>query len=252
MAVGGRPFRPEPETSTTGSRPRKSVPARSWPPAGHPVPHSGNTQRPLTTVWFRDVHRAWPARDDTDPKGGHGATHATCARRRSPPPRPGSLDRPRPRPGSLAPAPTPPTGRHPCRYGHTGRGNGDPKTAWPQPIAALQSSHFHRRRRQRLIVRLRQAVARRGSWTGRSRSCPHAYPLRPRDQSRGPSLPARYAARRSAVLRPRRTPAALHWTSPSAYTTWSLPDKARQTGLSCSEPDLCTCRPPYPGGTRPG
>ena len=49
----------------------------------------------------------------------------------------------------------------------------------------------------------------RGNWTKTPRSCPRAYPLDARDQSWGPSLPARYVARRSAVLRPHRTPAAL-------------------------------------------
>ena len=139
---------------------------------------------------------------------------------RTPPPPPRSPDRPRPRPDSLGPAPTPPTARHLCGYGHTGRGNADPQTAWPQPIAALQFSHFHRRRSP--VQGYDRPMARRGSWTGRPRPCPHAYPLHRHDQSRGPSLPARYVARRSPVLRPRRTPAALRSISPSAYTDRSL------------------------------
>jgi len=44
-------------------------------------------------------------------------------------------------------------------------------------------------------------MACRGNWTGQTRSCPHTYPLRAHDQSRGPSLPA-CLSRRSAVLRP--------------------------------------------------
>ncbi len=94
--------------------------------------------------------------------------------------------------------------------------------------------------------RLRQAVACRGSWTAQNRSCPDAYPLRPRDQSQGLSLPTRYGARRSAVLRPHRTPAALQELSPSAYTLGLCPTQARQTGLSCSEPDYVYVPPPIP------
>jgi hypothetical protein len=34
--------------------------------------------------------------------------------------------------------PMPPTGRHPCAHGHTGRGTADPSTAWPQPTAGYE------------------------------------------------------------------------------------------------------------------
>src|SRR4029453_3956508 len=135
-----------------------------------------------------------------DPIGGRDATHATCGPRRSPPPQPGGSDPPRPHLYSFAPAPTPPTGRHPCRYGQTGHGNADLKTAWPQPIAHVAVLALSPARPPTAPRRLRQAVACRGNWTEKPRSCPHAYPLRPHDQSRGPSLPARYVARRSTVL----------------------------------------------------
>ena len=92
----------------------------------------------------------------------------------------------------------------------------------------------------------------RGSWTGQTRPCPRAYPLRQRDQSEGPSLPARYVAHRSAVLRPPRTPAALRTISPSAYTPGLCPTQARQTGLSCSGPDHAHVPPSVPREDPPG
>jgi hypothetical protein len=101
----------------------------------------------------------------------------------------------------------PPTGRHPCRHGRTGRGNADPKTAWPQSIAHVAVLALSPPTGTTARRRLRQAITRRGNWTGRTRSCPHAYPLRAHDQSRGPFLPA-CLSRRSSVLRPPRTPAA--------------------------------------------
>src|SRR6185312_19099 len=116
---------------------------------------------------------------------------------------------PQPHPCSCTRETTPPTGRHPCRYGRTGRGNADPKTAWPQPIAPVAVLALSPPTRTTAPRQLRQAKACRGNWTGLTQSCPHAYPLRTHDQSWGPFLPARYVARRSAVLRPHRTPAAL-------------------------------------------
>jgi hypothetical protein len=65
----------------------------------------------------------------------------------------------------------------------------------------------------------RRAMARRGRWIASPRPCPNAYLRDTRDQSRGPSLPTRSSARRSALLRPPRTPAALRSLSPSAYRT---------------------------------
>ena len=81
------------------------------------------------------------------------------------------------------------------------------------------------------------SVACRGNWTGTTRSCPHAYPLHPRDQSGGPSLPARYAARRSAVLRPIGLPLRSERLHHRLIRLVSRPTQAAQTGLSSSEPD---------------
>ena len=139
--------------------------------------------------------------------GGLRTTRRACARRRSPPPPPGSDHRPRRLHDWLGPAPTPPTGRRSCRCGRKGRGSADPRTAWPQPIAGSGVVALWRG----------EDVSPRGSWTGRSRSCPHAYLHCRCDRSRGPSLLPR-CSRLSAVLRPRRTPACLRRLSPLAYT----------------------------------
>ena len=114
-----------------------------------------------------------------------------------------------------------PTGRHPCRCGHTAHGNGGPAAAWPRSrvgvaIGALcQWTHAHR-----------------GGWT--SRSCPHACLRGRRCPRRDPSLPARYSSRGSTLLRSPRTPAAPRSISPVAYTSRAAPTRAAQTGLSCS------------------
>jgi hypothetical protein len=152
--------------------------------------------------------------------------------------------------GWFEPAPTPPPGRHPGGSGHTGRGNAAPKTAWPQPIACVEVFAPSRRTPvppgQALLLPVRRAqIARRGGWTGRSRSCPDAYPRHKRDQSPGPSLPAR-SSRRSAVLRPRRTPAGLPRISPSAYTSGLCRTSASQTGLSPSTPNHAHVPLPIP------
>ena len=92
-------------------------------------------------------------------------------------------------------------------------------------------------------------MACRGDWTQSPRSCPCAYPLRARDQSRGPSLPA-CLSRRSAVLRPPRTPAALqgihHRLIPLAFARRRLSRRASPV----PNQTVCTCRSPYPGRTR--
>ena len=134
--VGGRPLRPEPDTSTAGSRPRRSVRGRSWPPAGPPGPAPSGCPTAACRRRASGSPPAAPAPDGNMParrsrcKLTEHAVNAVVLHRT-----PGSHDRPRRTHDSLGPAPTPPTGRHPCRYGHTGRGNADPKTAWPQPIA---------------------------------------------------------------------------------------------------------------------
>ena len=212
-------------------------------------------ERPLAAFWFRDLHA--PGRRGTvrafaevmlklSKEPVHSVLLLHVRQGDGPPRRPL---------GSAAPVATPPTGRHPCEHGHTGRGTAAPETAWPQPIACVEVLALSRGRpphtgSRRRHGRLRQAVARRGSWTGHPRSCPHAYPLHRRDQSEGPSLPARYAARRSAVLRPPRTPAALRQISPSAYTPGLCPTQAKQTGLSCSGPDYAHVPPSVPRRTR--
>src|SRR3972149_4626061 len=113
---------------------------------------------------------------------------------------PGSPDRPRPPRDSSAPASTPPPARQAGGFGHRGHGSAAPAAAWPPRIADVG-----------VVAPCPRAPRPGGGWAGWSRPCPGAS-LRPRrGQSRGPP-------RASPVLRPRRTPAALRPTSPSAYT----------------------------------
>ena len=240
-----RPLRPKPIRARHEVRLENRFQHELGRLLGHPVAHRGNPQRPLTALWFRDLHPTRRRRDDSDPHGGHGATHAACGPRRSPPPRQGDPIHPGRTPVRCAPAATPPTGRHPCRHGHTGRGNAAPKTAWPQPIARVAVVALSPARPPTAPRRLRQAMARRGCWTGQSRSCPHTYPLRTRDQSGGPSLPACLLTPISGTTTPSdsRCPPEI---SPSAYTPGLCPTQARQTGLSCSEPDCVHVPLPIP------
>ena len=139
---------------------------------------------------------------------------------------PASLDRHRPRHDWLAPAPTPPTGRHPCRSGHTGRGNDDPKTAWPQPIACDSAS----------CRTFTSGIDARSGSLGRAVP---AMPLRctrfpEHDRSRGPSLPPRLLhgdpQYYDPVGLPLRSVRLHHRLIPTVFA-----DEAAQTGLSCSE-----------------
>src|SRR5262249_62139449 len=64
-------------------------------------------------------------------------------------------------------------------------GTGDPATAWQMPIAGVEG-----------VAHCPRAYAREGNWAdANGRSCPNAFPRNQHDQSRGPSLPPRSAAR---------------------------------------------------------
>ena len=78
----------ETHTSTTRNRPRKSVPARSWPPPGPPCPAPSESPTAAYHLVVSGSPPDAPAPGDTHPREGHDATHATCGPRRSPPPRP--------------------------------------------------------------------------------------------------------------------------------------------------------------------
>ena len=154
-----------------------------------PVPHRGDPQRPVPACWFRDVHTpGWRGtiRPGTQ-IGLEFGQHPLAPR--TPRPSPESLDRPRQRPGCHGPASTPPTRRHPCGHGHTGRGNGDPPTAWPQPIADVAVVALSPATVPRRGLPTRPDGACRGSWTGPTRPCPHAYPLRSASPKQGPFPP---------------------------------------------------------------
>ena len=143
---------------------------------------------------------AEPARDDTTLLEAHLAARRASARRHTPRPQPTSACRRRPPHGSPSPASTPPAGRHSCRHGQTARENDAPGTALHMRIACVgvfaRPRHQPPNRRRRTGPR---AVARRGRWVAPWRPCPNAYLRRTRDQSRGPSLPARCSARRSSA-----------------------------------------------------
>jgi hypothetical protein len=117
----------------------------------------------------------------------------------------------------------PPGGRHASRSDPVGHGSGAPGIAWLRPTVDVA-----------IGARCPSADADAGDWDRTRRPCPCAC-LRPRpDPRRGPSLPSRCSSRRSAVLRPPRTPAAPRSFSPLAYTRRAAPTRAAQTGLSCS------------------
>jgi hypothetical protein len=224
-----RPPRPEPERARKEVRLENGLKHDLRGLLRHPVANRRNAQQPLAPVRLRDVHApGWrgtvralaQVAPELSQQTLNPYTSCTYARV--------ILSTPA-APGWPARGTKPPAGHHPCGHGHTGRGTGAPETAWPQPIASIEvvarSLGPPARYREPAAARdpLRQAAACRGYWTGNPRPCPCAYPLQRRDQSEGPSLPARSAARRSAVLRPPRTPAALQATSPSAYTPGLLP-----------------------------
>jgi hypothetical protein len=101
---------------------------------------------------------------------------------------------------------------------------------------------------RRVGDRLAAAHSRRWSWRTWSRgfrlggeldrvlarSCPRTWPLIRHIQSRDPSLPGRFAAPGSSLLRSPRTPAPHRSTSPSAYTSRLAATTAAKTGLSRS------------------
>ena len=204
----------------TKSRPRRSAPAPSASPAEQPG------RRPSGSRAAAHHHLTWgsphaePAQDDMSPVEAHPEARRASARRHTPRRRPASSCRHRPHPGSYAPASTPPTGRHPARYGHTTRGSVAPGTALHMHIACVGVLARPRQWPPTAPFRWtsRRAKARRGRWVEPGRPCPNAYLRDTRDQSRGPSLPARCSARRSQLVRPPRTPADLRPLSPSAYT----------------------------------
>ena len=190
-----------------------------------PIPHRGNAERPLPAIGLRDVSPQNRLRSiRACAQRGVGARRA-CAPRRTARRDRASRDRRPPRRGSPSPAAMPPAGRHACRSDPVGHGSGAPGIAWLRPRVDVA-----------IGARCRSADAHRGNWDRTCRPCPRAS-LRPRpDHRRGPSLPSRYSSRRSAVLRPPRTPAAPRSLSPSAYTSRAALTRAAQTGLSCSVP----------------
>ncbi len=117
----------------------------------------------------------------------------------------------------------PPGGCQASRSDPVGHGIADPGTAWPRPTGSVEGG-----------VLCRWVDAHRGNWDRTGRPCPRTCPRHSPDHRRGPSLPPRCSSRRSAVLRPPRTPAAHASLSPSAYTSAPAPTRAAQTGLSCS------------------
>ena len=104
---------------------------------------------------------AEPAAGDNDPHGDHVAARPTGAPPRTPPPPPASAYRPRQHPCSSAHAATPPTGRHSCRSGQTGRESVYPATAWRPPIACAEA-----------LAHPRQSPPRRFRWQDRRAHSP--------------------------------------------------------------------------------
>lgn len=121
----------------------------------------------------------------------------------------------------------------PCGHGQTERGNADPQTAWPQPIADVAVFALSPEKPS-MVPRLRQAEACRGDWTGQTQPCPHAYPLHQHDQSRSPSLPARSVAHRSAVSGRGRLQTFVRYLRPPCRTARAVFPQAALNGCSPS------------------
>jgi hypothetical protein len=210
-------------TSTGESPPRKSAPARASPPSGLHGLGRWESRGVAVLLALSGWTDAAPPRVDTclRANGRRG--------RRERPPRPSARRRPasscrcRPRRGSVSRASRLPTGRHPCRCGHTAHGSAGPVAAWPRSTVGVAIGALCRWTR-----------VHRGGWNRSCRSCPRAC-LRPRRcPRRDPSLPARCSSRGSTLLWSPRTPAAPRSISPVAYTSRAAPTRAAQTGLSCS------------------
>ena len=213
--------RAETRTTPTRSRPRKSAPA---PASRRPAPPGrGPSGYPAAACHHRvrDVHP--PDRRRTIPACTEviAQLHAARGPRRSPPPRP-RVTRSTPAAPRLLRDPL--HASHGAftrvRPGHAGRGKRRPEDC----LAAAHSWRWSSRTlprfgRNRTSTssgpRLPAGVVR----AGRSRSCPSTLTPTTSMIKVGvlPSPPG--SSRRSAVPRPRRTPAALRSTSPSAYTT---------------------------------
>ena len=214
---------------------------------GHPVPHRGNPQRPRTALWFRNLHptrrrRAIPTRAEVMAQLTQHAVHAIVLHRdQGDPIHPGRT------PVFAHPLPRLPQDVIPADTVEKGVETPTLQTAWPKPIAPVAVVALSPARPP-TARRLRQAVARRGGWTGQTRSCPRAYPLRARDQSRGPSLPGVSLTPISGTMTPRiplPSKGFHHRLIPLVFAR-------RRPGRRASPvPDwtMCTCRSPYPGRT---
>ena len=235
-------------TSRAGSPPRRSAPAPAcaacWATRSRTVGMPSGRLPPSGFGMSTRLHRRGTVPACSEVAWSSPSIRSTPYVLHRPP---GSSDPPRPPPDSRAPAPTPPTARHPCGYGHTGHGNAAPETAWPQPIACVEVVARSEMRHQPALAppvrRARPAGVVGPGGPGHAL----ALTLHPRrDQSRGPSLPARYAARRSSGT---TTPSDSRCPPPDftiGLYERSLPDEAGQTGLSCSGPDLAHVPLPVP------
>ena len=113
-------------TTKPGSRTRRSVPARSWPPSARPDPVPSECRGAAAG------HRPWeciaagPAADGTCLRAARRGARRACTPLRTARRDRASHDRRPPRRGSPSPAAMPPTGRHACRSDPAGHGSGAP------------------------------------------------------------------------------------------------------------------------------
>ncbi len=147
-------------------------------------------------------------------------------------------DRRPPRRDSASPAATPPGGCHPSRSGPSGRESAVPGIAWPRPT--VERCNWRT---------LSMGGCPPGDWDRTCRPCPRTCPRDSPDHRRGPSLPSRCSSRRSAVLRPPRTPAAHASLSPSAYTSAPAPTRRRRRASRVPFLSVHACCAPYPAET---
>ena len=216
----GRPARPKPDTSTSQKVGLEDRLEHHLPrPLDHPVPDRRDAQRPAAALRLGDLHPPDRQRAIATPRSSrlklaeqaldavlldrsqrHRSTPAAPVASHPPPRLPQDVTPPDPVIQGVKAATRRPLGGQPIACAAVlARPRQWPPTApfrWPQ----------------------QRANARRGRWIGRSRPCPNAYLRRNARPKQGPFAPGAFASRRSPLLRPPRTPAALRPTSPSAYT----------------------------------
>jgi hypothetical protein len=134
----------------------------------------------------------------------------------------------------------PPTGRHPCRCGHTEHGNDAPAAAWRPPIAGAE-----------VVALSRQAHTHRGGWI--ESSLDHALALTPNSgTTKAGALPSRRVLIRAdhRYYDPLGLPLRAARLRTRLIRAAFVRHRLRRRVSPVPHQTLSTCRPPYPGEIR--